>query len=71
MAKKKNAAGKADNLGKPRARGCLSCNRWGDFMHKVWESDHELCPEDGCIKLIEAKNQANLNQVKLNLPLIE
>jgi len=58
MAKKKNAAGKTDNLGKPRERGCLTCNRWEDFMHKVWGEEHELCPESGCIKLIEAENQA-------------
>ncbi|OQB16710.1 MAG: hypothetical protein BWY14_01298 [Parcubacteria group bacterium ADurb.Bin192] len=52
MAKKKTSAGKSNNLGVPTARGCLSCNRWDAFMKRVWEEEREICPPDGCIKLL-------------------
>lgn len=50
MPKKKAKKAKAPkiDLEIPKARGCLKCNRWADFMSKVWEAEHEICPESAC-----------------------
>jgi len=49
--KKRNKAAKID-YSLPQERGCFKCNRWDDFMKKVWESEHEICPEDSCFMLL-------------------